>query len=72
MNKYQFTLWSTKGFAPVAATVEANSRLDFAEGTAYRNKALIQICTKRGWTIKDLKEKYGYTIYKVRIVPEKE
>ena len=69
MNRYQFTMWSIKGFAPVAATVEANSRLDFASDTPFKRKAMAQICNKRGWSKADLVDRYGYTSYKVRLAP---
>lgn len=68
MTSYQFTMWSSKGNAPVSCIVEANSRLDFASDTIYRRKAILAICTKRGWSKKDL-EKFGYTTFKVRNAP---
>jgi hypothetical protein len=69
MNRYQFTMWSTKGNAPVAATIEANSRLDFASDTEFRRKAIQQICARRGWTTHDLYTVHGYGKYKVRLAP---
>ena len=69
MNRYQFTMWSDQGYAPVASTVEANSQLDFASNTIYRQKAIAQICAKRGWTRKELIS-FGYKKYKVRRAPE--
>lgn len=69
MNKYQFTMWSSKGFAPVATTIDATSRLDFASDTPTKRKAMQQICIKRGWTRADLVNRYGYNSFKVRIAP---
>lgn len=65
MPTYQFTMFSSKGKAPVATTIDAESRLEFAKDSNLRIKAMKQICVKRNWRFEDLKS-YGYTSYKVR------
>ena len=65
--RYQFTLFSDKGFAPVATIIEAESRLA-CSSPLMRNKAIVQICTKRGWQRKDI-EKFGYNKFKIRVAP---
>ena len=69
MKAYQFTMWSEKGFAPVASTVMANSRLDFASDTEFKQKAIEQICVRRGWTRNELHNVHGYKKFRVRVAP---
>lgn len=66
MPTYQFTMFSSKGKAPVATTIDAENRLEFAKNPKLRAKAMSQICGKRGWNASDLK-KFGYVTYKVRL-----
>ena len=46
MPTYQFTMFSNKGKAPVATTIDAESRLEFAKDSNLRIKAMKQICIK--------------------------
>lgn len=64
--KYQVTFFDKEGHhKPVATVINANSRHEIALGLW--KDAAKKICIKRGWTYQDLK-KYGYTIWKCRLV----
>ncbi|MEK6879182.1 MAG: hypothetical protein AABY22_06210 [Nanoarchaeota archaeon] len=62
--QYQFTMFSEK-HKPIATTVYAESRQDFVFRKKPFRDALIKICTKRGWSMKDLEDN-GYGKWKVR------
>lgn len=63
--KYQVTFFDKEGhYKPVAAIIEANSRHEIFQG-AYK-KAIVKICQKRSWTMKDF-QNYGYSTFKCRI-----
>lgn len=71
MNRFQFTFFDKKGkLKPVACILE--TQCNFVEVVKmeddFRNQAIIKICTKRGWTAKEMVQKYEYTRMKyVRI-----
>lgn len=66
--KYQFTMFSEK-YKPIAAIVYAESRQDFVLRKQPFKDALIKICTKRSWTLKDLADN-GYEKWRVRKVED--
>lgn len=64
--KYQVTFFQEENkYKPVAAIIESESRVAIAKGD-YK-KAVVKICLKRNWTMKDFKN-YGYSIWKCRKV----
>jgi hypothetical protein len=66
MIQVQVTLFSDKGFKPVAGLVAVKSWEDYQEHRAdYNARAIVRICRKRGWTLKQL-QAYGYTTLKSR------
>ena len=66
--KYQLTMFSEK-YKPIATTVFAESRQDFVYNRKPYKDAIIKICAKRSWTLKDLEEN-GYTKWRVRKVED--
>lgn len=64
MMQVQVTLFSDKGFKPVAGLVAVKSWEDYQEHRKqYNQTAIVRICNKRGWTIAHLR-KYGYSTLK--------
>lgn len=65
MAKYQFTMFS-EHYRPISTIVEAPNRLEFVtKGKAFE-KAIINLCVKRSWQQKDLRDN-GYNTWKVRL-----
>lgn len=68
MKKYQVTIYNLKNeYRPISAVVSAEEGMTDKQ---IKNKGIIAICAKRGWSIKDL-AKYGYTAIKFREYNEK-
>lgn len=66
--KYQVTFFDKEGhYKPVAAIIEAESRIEIAQGKW--KEAAKKICLKRGWTFQEM-TKYGYKIWKCRKMEE--
>ena len=66
--KYQFTMFSEK-YKPIACVVYAENRQAFVLRQKPFKDALIKLCCKRSWTLKDLDDN-GYVTWKVRKVVE--
>ena len=62
--KYQVTFFSEK-YKPVACIIESESKSKIL-ATDWK-KASTKVCTKRGWTRKQMLD-YGYTTFKSRVV----
>lgn len=68
MKKYQVTLYNLKNeYRPISAVVSAEEGMTDQQ---IKNKGIIAICAKKGWSTKDL-TKYGYTAIKFREYDEK-
>lgn len=66
MIQIQVTLFSAAGYKPVAGLVAVKSWEDYeAHRVDYNARAIVRICRKRGWTLKQL-QAYGYTTLKSR------
>lgn len=62
--KYQVTFFDKENrYKPVATIIEAPHRVAIYQGE-YK-KAIVNICQKRGWTVKEFKN-YGYVNWKCR------
>ena len=68
MKKYQVTLYNLKNeYRPISVIVSAEEGMTDQQ---IKNKGIIAVCAKRGWSTKDL-AKYGYTAIKFREYDEK-
>lgn len=66
-KKYQVTLFTTNGkYRPISTIVEQKEDMD---KIAIKNKGVVQICHKKGWTQYDLRT-YTYLKVKIREVEE--
>lgn len=68
MKEYQVTLMCKSGkYRPVSCIIKEDEKKIAEVGllAATKQKGIIKICQKRGWTGRELKE-YGYTKIKVR------
>lgn len=70
LNKFQVTFFS-ETYRPVACIIETDK--NFVEivknEKQFRKMAIVKICQKRGWTMKDFTD-YGYGKYKYRRIKE--
>lgn len=63
--KFQVTFFNEENkYKPVAAIIEADTRTEVINGKWKTARA--KVCIKRGWTIKEMTQDYGYSIWKYR------
>ena len=71
---YQVTLLCKSGeYKPISCIVKSNTPIDLnnaADKRTILNRGIVKMCSKRGWTQKDL-QRYSYTSAKVREYDEK-
>ena len=67
--KVQFTFYNpTHKFMPVSTTLKIYDKKE--KISSLYSRAIKKVCGERGWTPKELKEKYGYTKYRYRFIKE--